>query len=126
MLNKIVLKFKSREIFTIVINKKLIVKLNVTYFFNNKFVFKQKIIDVILFVTTKFKITYNNKHKLLRFRFEKKFIFVYIININYYSNQIVNFVSARPHDFNIADHRLQIQLSYVGQPYSICIRLISD
>ena len=37
--------------------------------------FKQKVVDIILFVTTKFKITYNNKHKLLRFRFEKKIYF---------------------------------------------------
>ena len=48
-------------------------------FFNNKFVFKQKIIDFTLFITTKFKITYNNKYKLLRFRFEKKSLFLFIL-----------------------------------------------
>ena len=73
--NEIVLKFKSREIFTVVINKKLIVELSVTHFFDNKFIFKQKIADVISFVATKVKIIYDNKHKILRFRLDEKIYF---------------------------------------------------
>ena len=73
--NEVALKFKSREIFTIVINKKLIVESNVTHFFHDKFLFRQKAADITSFATTKIKIKYDDKHKILRFRLDEKIYF---------------------------------------------------
>ena len=73
--NELTFNFQLKKIITIVVRKTFITLFAANYFVNNKFMYKQKTANAIFFVTIKFKILYNNKYQLLRFRFNEKTYF---------------------------------------------------
>ena len=74
--NKIVFKFKSREMLTIIVIKKFTTIIDVKKkFANDKFIFRKKIVDVTFFVNAKIKIYYDVKHTPLLMK-KKDYVFL--------------------------------------------------
>ena len=68
-LNKIIYKFKTREILIIAADEIIKMLKNI---FNQRLKYQREIIDVIVFVNVKVKIYYNVKHQVIFFCFDEK------------------------------------------------------
>ena len=60
--NQLTLKFKFKKMLIAVTAQKFSITLNTKHFVKNKFVFKQKTTNIILFATIKSKIRYNVRY----------------------------------------------------------------